>query len=210
MRQDVAIAVVCTRFAEPSRLVYRSSTESDFLPGYPVLEPSRPLPRVCARHGRPAEEHEVGDVRFHDSLRGGLVQSRFISTWFATLINFGTPPPTTMKVLAEWPLCPRCVQRSRLLRVLAAVLALSGAFGIVAVWTASQAGATAETLKPFALGLIPGWFPFGLMIAGYLYARSGASVRIRRIEHRSRIVVRAHPDFAAAIDAQNDISSDLR
>lgn len=52
-----------------------------------------------------------------------------------------------------------------------------------------------------ALAFMPGWFP-GLLIAAYAAnERATRYVRVRPIHNNTEIVLRAHPAFAAAMDA---------
>ncbi|MBF6455243.1 hypothetical protein [Nocardia cyriacigeorgica] len=57
-------------------------------------------------------------------------------------------------------------------------------------------------MSPYlALAFLPGWFPGLLMIAYVIHERSTRYAEVQPILSETDIVVRAHPAFAAAVEA---------
>lgn len=183
-----------------SGLEFGSRTGRSATPGYLALEISQPLPEVCARHGRPATERRTGVVRFHEEAHG-RVQSTLSSKFLWGLGHFRGLPDTDTELYGEWPLCRRCVRQSQLLRQISYVLALSGIVALIILWLMAQAGTMRQVPLPVILALAPGWFPLGLIVAAAAFGRASRYVRIRPIVDRTTVTIRAHQNFAAAIQS---------
>ncbi|WP_405161912.1 hypothetical protein OG203_37250 [Nocardia sp. NBC_01499] len=174
------------------------------VPGYLALEVSRPLPDVCARHGRLAVERRSGVVRFHEGTHG-RVQSTWATNFFWGLRHYRRTPESNTELSGDWPVCKRCIWQSRVLRLIGYVFALSGIVAIVVLWMAAQAGVVGEVSMPVVLIFFPGWFPCGLVVAASAFGRATRYVRIRPIVDRTTVVIRAHPNFAAAVSVKGNL-----
>ncbi|MFI6998753.1 hypothetical protein [Nocardia sp. NPDC050175] len=185
-------------------LEFQARAGRSAVPGYLTLELSRPLPDVCGRHGQPAVERRPGVVRFHEGTHG-RVQSTWATNFFWGLLHYRRTPDGNTELHGDWPVCKYCVWQSRVLRLIGYVFALSGIVAIVVLWMAAQAGAVDEISMLAVLLFFPGWLPGGLVVAVSAFGRATRYVRIRPIVDSTMVLIRAHPNFAAAVAAQSNV-----
>ncbi|WP_433663060.1 hypothetical protein ACQPW1_13550 [Nocardia sp. CA-128927] len=204
MKQDVSVPVR-TSTGSMTALEFQARTGRGAVPGYLALELSRPLPDVCCRHGRPAVERRPGVVRFHQGTHG-RVQSTWATSFFWGLRHYRRMPEGNTELHGDWPVCKRCLWQTLVFRLIGYVFALLGIIAAVALWMAAQAGIIKEIPMLVVLIFFPGWLPCGLVVAASAFGRATRYVRIRPIVDRATVVIRAHPNFAAAVAAQSEVT----
>lgn len=164
-----------------------------------TLEVGQDFPDCCARHGRRAVEYRDSELRLHQGARG-QVETTWWSSFRGGLVRFRMVPSTTVEVSGRWPMCRTCVRYRRVLEFFAYCLGLAGPVALVVLFMAAQAGVLRSVTLPMVLGFFPGWMPGALAVALTLYARGNRPARVRPLTGATAMTVRAHPDFAAALD----------
>lgn len=149
----------------------------------PTMTVAGLLPELCVDHGLPAVAHHTRIVR---------LRVRGTGRWHRA--------PARLRLRADWPVCRRCVRRSRRLRWLAWALLLRGSIGaLVLVATLFSLGHAGSAPQLFAIPAA--WAAGSVLMAAYVSHRSAKPARCRPGMSTSTIVVSAHPDFAAAAAA---------
>ncbi|MGW5386123.1 hypothetical protein [Nocardia sp. NPDC003963] len=164
------------------------------------LEVGQELPDRCARHGRTAVTRIDTQQRLHQGARG-QVESTWWSSYRWGLTRYAGTPATTVHVYGRWPLCRSCAWLHRILTALALGLGASGPLALCVLFLAVQAGVVTEVTLPMVLAFFPGWLPGALALALTLHARGARPARVRPMTTTAHFTLRAHPDFAAALDA---------
>ncbi|WP_063038443.1 hypothetical protein [Nocardia grenadensis] len=196
---DVEIAL--RRYRGPIGVVeYRRRTDFSETPLPRFLEVAQELPDRCARHGRAAVEHIDTQLRLHQGARG-QVESTWWSSYRWSLTRYRETPTTTVHVHGRWPLCRSCARLRRVLTALAYCLGLAGPIALCVFFLAAQAGVVRSVSLPVVFAFFPGWLPCALALALTLYTRGRRPARVRPMTSTANIIVRAHPDFAAALGA---------
>lgn len=137
-------------------------------------------------------------------------RGRIQSTAYSQLLSFAlslaktrpwNPFPksaeTNTYLFGEWPLCTKCVQRSRRLQWTSRILMLSGII-LIAAYTIARM-LLDGLLVPLFLLIAPGWLPIGIATAGLCSISARTYARCEPLLDNSTVLIHAHPDFVAAV-----------
>lgn len=206
--EDVSIAVSpsdapMTVSEQFERTVPLRSEQDDYL----ALQVAQPLPGVCTRPGRQADEQRSITIRFRPGWFGREQVSlgSFLRAALWVIVTFGYANRRVLNVSATvagtWPLCNRCRWSAVALRWVGHICALFGPLALFVIFAGRQSGVSGELFDQLRLVVAPGWFPLGLMVAAAAHLRSITFVRCRPIEDDAptTVTVRVHPAFAAAV-----------
>ncbi|NKY37699.1 hypothetical protein HGA13_32215 [Nocardia speluncae] len=164
-----------------------------------TLEVGQDFPDRCVRHGRKAVEYRDSELRLHQGARG-QVETSWWSSFVWGLARYRMTPSTTVQVSGRWPMCRTCVRYRRILEFIAYCLGLAGPVALAVLFMAAQAGVVRSVTLSMVFAFFPGWIPGALAVALTLYARGNRPARVRPLTSATAMTVRAHPDFAAALE----------
>ncbi|MQY19486.1 hypothetical protein NRB20_25760 [Nocardia sp. RB20] len=216
MSEDVSIAVRpsgedMTVFEQLQRTVPIRVERDELL----TLQVAQPLPELCVKHGRDADQWRSIGINFRPGLLGQeqVSVASFARAALWVTITFGYAMGRVLNVSAtlegRWPICRRCRWAALVFRWIGHIFAAVGPLALFVMFAGLQSGASGELFEKLRLVVAPGWFPFSLMVAGAAYLRSATYVRCRPIEDDAptTVVIRAHPAFADAVaDLYTDTS----
>lgn len=166
------------------------------------LELDRELPDVCAAHGHPTSNRRPEVTLFYTTNRGReqATPSVMLRAVIRRTVPFMSNDHLSASLHADWPVCDSCDRRARILRRIALALIAPGPIAIFVAFAMLQSGA--DRIHPlFAAAIFPLWCPLILIGAAVMYTHSRSVVRFRPIVDKEVVTIRAHPNFAAAIDS---------
>lgn len=169
------------------------------------LEVARPLPEVCARHGRPAESRVLVRSCFYDTDQHPRFPHRVPSRRpydAASPLPRYVPPPVSTIVVGEWPTCARCRRKSGLHRWLSRLLLWIMAANLFAVVFIAVTD-VCPVQPALVLGVFPGSL-LGLVIYFRLRKKVVQPVTFRPIYDERFVFIRAHARFRRALAAMPD------
>ncbi|MBF6333886.1 hypothetical protein [Nocardia transvalensis] len=168
-----------------------------------VLRLSQALPDVCSTHGRSAVERRTNDIRFRRTRKGWRQRTvggdlRFLLVGMlraaAQMRRLDEGAETLLE--GEWPVCSKCLRNYRWFNGIGHTIVVAGfvlMFLLFATWSMGY------RIVALGVAFFPGWLPIGLFGAMFAYTRARTFLRVKQIVDRTAVVIRAHPDFAAAV-----------